>query len=120
MNLPYLLDPELGQLNLSHEYVPEVVLNTLELRSPDTGLWRQLATLGDLVESGTAPPGMRTMLLAQREPDAVVCVGTVTTAGEAGTDEDGRLESIFLNLTGGVVTEVGDFLREMREDRDAG
>ena len=32
---------------------------------------------------------------------------------QAGT-EDKRLESIFLNITGGVVTEVGDFLRDIK------
>ena len=44
--------------------------------------------------------------------------GTLEELGRMARCEDARLEPIFLSLTGGQVTEVGDFLRDKKETSD--
>ncbi len=43
----------------------------------------------------------------------IIAMGSIQELKAAADSDDGKLESIFLKLTGGVVTEVGDFLREL-------
>ena len=48
----------------------------------------------------------------------LIAVGTVEELKQMTTSEDPSLESIFLELTGGWVTEVGDFLHKPAERTD--
>jgi ABC-2 type transport system ATP-binding protein len=45
----------------------------------------------------------------------ILTAGTVEDLGSEVETDDDRLESIFLKLTGGMLTDVGDFLRDLQE-----
>jgi ABC-2 type transport system ATP-binding protein len=84
-------------------------------------IFRQIASDGACVFMST-----HTLEVAEETCDRIaiimqgkiIAVGTLPELGRIAQREGDSLESIFLQFTGGVVTEVGDFLRYIHEAQD--